>query len=248
MSGSKSNYIFGPLVPETRSQRRVFQENLLNAQANEKILTKFFTEKNPSLNEIPSLISTSAIPQSSEHTSSKIVSRNRSKVQNLIDNHLEKRKEKRQYYHRNCLPVEKEDIKRIVSLQHVKAEVSNVEVPESCQSGSIVESSDTLKSHDIAVPELHVEPPVEAVNQVVPEDIRELERLIQESHELLKAEGIVEVNSIFPNRPLTSDREILEELEKDLARIMHTCKLDAEEIPDSSLEQLENEINELIKG
>ena len=87
----------------------------------------------------------------------------------------------------------------------------------------------------------------EQTQEVVPNDIKELEKLIEETHALLQAEGVVDINTIFPKRPFVNDREILEELEKDLERIVVDQQKENVSQPDSSLEQLEKELNDLIQ-
>ena len=248
MSAIKTHYI-GPLVPESRSQRRVFQESLMNAKANEEILTKFFSDMNPTKHEVPPLLTTNPTNVFVGHTPSKVVNRTRSKVQCLIENHLEKRKEKRQYFHRNCVPVEREEIRRVIlrntDEQEIREEIVANETRENEPVDDIIDSP---KSSDKSVPSVEATTVQPVATQQAHDDIRELEKLIEESHQLLKAEGIVETKSIFPPKLLGSDREILEELEKDLEQIMYGHNIDTGGIPDSALEQLENEPGELIKG
>lgn len=245
---SKTHYI-GPLVPESRYQRRnVLQESVMNAEVNERVLRKFFSDHNPTLSQIPPLLVTSTVQAATNNCTSKLVSRNRSKVQNLIENHLEKRKEKREYFHRNCIPVERGETRRVMVNKVSRDKPCENIVDEEPNEVTVSCVSNSPKSEGVIVaPNLEPEAPIETVNPVIPHDIRELEKLIEETHELLKAEGVVDMKTIFPNKPLASDREILEELEKDLERIVFGQKNEYGAIPDSSLEQLENEINELIK-
>ena len=240
MTITKQHYI-SPLVPESR-RRGAYHESNLNAQRNTEILNDFFRTQNPRLKEIPPLIVTPCVSTTAQsQTSSQLVTRNRSKVQHLIDMHIEKRKERRDYFHRNCLPLNEN--KQANSLRTRREAVIEEPKQELEQLMGSVEERSGPQDDDVVIDD----PPVEQSLEVVPNDIKELEKLIEETHALLQAEGVVDHKTIFPNRPYTSDREILEELEKDLERIVVDHQKDTKPQPDSSLNQLEQELNELMQ-
>lgn len=232
------------MVPDSRQKprRSVYEESTSNSQQNTEILQDFFETHNPRTEEIPPLIVT-CVPsnQSQTSSSSRLVARNRSKVQSLIDMHIEKRKERRDYFHRNCLPVDEN--KRTNNMRQARA------VAPTVGDTGLIEVMDSVE--ELQEPEedkvvLH-EASEEQTQEIVPNDIKELEKLIEETHALLQAEGVVDINTIFPKRPFVNDREILEELEKDLERIVVDQQKENVSQPDSSLEQLEKELNDLIQ-
>ena len=222
----------------------------MNAERNAEILKDHFLTGKKSVNELelpPLLVTNIHSDKDMKRVPSSLVKRDRSKVHCIIENHMQKRKETRAYFHRNCLPSDGDKVNsRVLRKEYVRPPKV---VPE------VQTLVDTLDTPTDTIPQIQerndelcaVPPQQQLESQQIADDIKELEKLIEETHQFLKAEGVVDSAPIFHKREYASDKEILEELERDLDELVALGPKDNFLQQAKTLEELENEIGALIK-
>ena len=209
---SKSNFI-QPLIGVRKT---LFYDSILNTENVKNIISRF----HPS-SELPPLPVTNPPTLSHQTKQSPIVARERAKLGGMTAAkiHEKKKREIRENRHKNCFPVLIPKTPPVIRVKEMSSTSLFVPIrrPEHSDDGlirndvtDIIIQSETIANDVIQV--------TQKSTSLLPESphstgISELEKLIAETHELLKSEGLIQ----YPSSTISDD--LLAELENDLSQL-----------------------------